>query len=492
MSLSINGNGDILTLSSATTAAAVYTPSGAGAVATTVQAKLRESVSAADFTGYDSTGATDSATAITNALTLANEVLIIGTPLIANTITVPAHKKLKFQGGLGNTSGAYPPSYLIKKSTMTTTALVLSSCAVVEGGGIYCQAGNTGDGLQLAGNSAKASNFLVHGAGGVGVRVGTNAGDNCNSWMLDHVTSQYNTGDGIYIHDGKAGAPDANAGTMIQPFTQLNGGHGINFGHCFWNTCISPLSETNTGYGIYLSGTLNLGIPECRYTTIIGGDSEGNTAGNIYDAAYYTTVLAPQTEMLSATIGTSPTYIGARSSKLNGLTVNTYDFTAVQVASASTIYPIIAESQSTEAVGRGVGILFKGPSGSGTNTSRSFAQIAAENYAANKDGIRIAVNISGVMTDKLKYDPVNDTWAPPVTGTTAFGIDSLRWHSVWTGRLHMSSAASAGSAGQVNLGATTAATVGAAGGASALPATPLGYLIAYVGATQVKIPYYTA
>lgn len=44
----------------------------------------------------------------------------------------------------------------------------------------------------------------------------------------------------------------------------------------------------------------------------------------------------------------------------------------------------------------------------------------------------------------------------------------------------------------VSLGASTATTVGAAGGASALPATPLGYLIAYVGTTQVKIPYYTA
>ena len=32
--------------------------------------------------------------------------------------------------------------------------------------------------------------------------------------------------------------------------------------------------------------------------------------------------------------------------------------------------------------------------------------------------------------------------------------------------------------------------IGAAGGASSLPATPLGYLIAYVGSTPVKIPYY--
>jgi hypothetical protein len=40
---------------------------------------------------------------------------------------------------------------------------------------------------------------------------------------------------------------------------------------------------------------------------------------------------------------------------------------------------------------------------------------------------------------------------------------------------------------------TTETTVGAAGGASALPATPLGYIIINLGGTgSVKIPYYTA
>jgi len=40
---------------------------------------------------------------------------------------------------------------------------------------------------------------------------------------------------------------------------------------------------------------------------------------------------------------------------------------------------------------------------------------------------------------------------------------------------------------------TTETTVGGAGGASALPATPLGYIIVNLGGTgAVKIPYYTA
>jgi hypothetical protein len=41
---------------------------------------------------------------------------------------------------------------------------------------------------------------------------------------------------------------------------------------------------------------------------------------------------------------------------------------------------------------------------------------------------------------------------------------------------------------RINAQSTT--TVGAAGGASALPATPLGYIVINVNATNVKIPYY--
>lgn len=38
--------------------------------------------------------------------------------------------------------------------------------------------------------------------------------------------------------------------------------------------------------------------------------------------------------------------------------------------------------------------------------------------------------------------------------------------------------------------ATTETTVGAAGGGSALPATPIGYVIINIGTTPVKFPYY--
>lgn len=58
------------------------------------------------------------------------------------------------------------------------------------------------------------------------------------------------------------------------------------------------------------------------------------------------------------------------------------------------------------------------------------------------------------------------------------------------GNVTVGAAATGVDSGKLALGSTTQTTVGAAGGASAQPATPLGYLIAYLGATPIKIPYH--
>jgi len=60
------------------------------------------------------------------------------------------------------------------------------------------------------------------------------------------------------------------------------------------------------------------------------------------------------------------------------------------------------------------------------------------------------------------------------------------------GALRINKSATTVGANEISIGSITATTVGAAGGASALPATPLGYLIINVAGTNVKIPYYTS
>lgn len=62
--------------------------------------------------------------------------------------------------------------------------------------------------------------------------------------------------------------------------------------------------------------------------------------------------------------------------------------------------------------------------------------------------------------------------------------------ALFSANVALSGAATTQSAGVLSIGNTTQSTVGAAGGASALPATPTGYIKAYLGSTQVVIPYY--
>jgi hypothetical protein len=85
---------------------------------------------------------------------------------------------------------------------------------------------------------------------------------------------------------------------------------------------------------------------------------------------------------------------------------------------------------------------------------------------------------------------IDGVFAPFSDNAKSLGSTSLRWTITYTGNVLLTQAATSGGAGTIALGGTHASTVGAAGAASALPATPLGYMIANVDGTQVKIPYY--
>jgi hypothetical protein len=426
-------------------ASIVYDPAGTGAVATTVQDKLRETVSVKDF-GAVGNGTIDDTTAIQAALNTSYDVYVpIGTYLISSTISVPAHTKLHFAGGLGNTSGSYPSAYFIKKSTMTTVGISIASTGWVSGGGLICQTGNTGDGVLLAGNNAKLSNFLVDGAGNDGVRIGTGvAGQNTNSCELDHVTSQYNGRHGILLDDGTGVAgSNTNCCTLIQPFCQLNGGDGIQIKEGFWNTIINPLCEVNSGWGIYLSGVDNHGVPSCRQTQIIGGDSEGNTLGNYWDDSYYSNWYGPTSTITLGSTGFYGNTFDPTNNLVRGLSSNGL-ITATLNAEPTTQYPIVVEHKSTSANGRGTGILFKTPAGTSTNISRDGVRIKAENTTGNYDVLTFSCNLNGTVTDIVTIDPLTalPSLYPATDNGANCGWSSRRWATVYavTGTINTSDA----------------------------------------------------
>lgn len=436
----------------------VYTPAGTGAVATTVQAKLRESVSVKDF-GAVGDGVTDDTVAIQAALTASRYVTVPAgmTCLISSTITVPSQTRLSFLGGDGNLVGAFPPSYFIKKSTMTTVGISISQRGVVDGGGLLGEVGNTGDGVQLANNAAVLRNFIVAKAGRDGVRVGTDGVfANCNSTVVEYVKSRGNGRHGFYVHDGvSVGTADANAGTMLQCTANDNGADGIRLGHAFWVSIINCLTEINDGWGLYLSGIDNNSYPECRWTTVLGGDfNEGNVTGQVYDGSYFATFVQPDAGSVPTTARTGLQGGGYRSvvssfgaSTLQGLTIETdaagpatRPLIVLGGSSGGNTYPVSIRQRTTASNGDGPGLVFEvDPS---TGTYRTAAQIAVSQRTTNVDKLVFYTNNAGSMTAMLVLNPFEVSVTPGADNTTKLGEAALRWSVVYaaTGTINTSDA----------------------------------------------------
>lgn len=98
----------------------------------------------------------------------------------------------------------------------------------------------------------------------------------------------------------------------------------------------------------------------------------------------------------------------------------------------------------------------------------------------SQSGANIDANISVINTRNYTFtNHINDT-VNSYTNTDNYVSDWKFPKSGLSGLI----------LGNLGLSNSTATTVGAAGGASALPATPLGYLVWKLGASSIKIPYY--
>lgn len=244
-------------------------------------------VSTLDY-GVDSTGTTDATTAFNNARaaarTAGKPLVIYGTPKITEQLSVTQKEHWIFNGNIGNTGASRPTSYLIKAASVAGALVTFSDAAtnsIVQYGGIVGENGNTGDGYVIQANSVVLEYPYVENMGQDGIRVGSDtpgSGINANSFMLVKPVAQSNGRHGIHLSDGDSTLPsNANAGTVIQPFCQNNGNNGIYVGNSAWVSIISPLCESNTGWGVNLD-------TDSSYNTILGGDCEQNVAGDLYQA----------------------------------------------------------------------------------------------------------------------------------------------------------------------------------------------------------------
>jgi hypothetical protein len=433
-----------------------FLQAGTGAVTRTAQAKMRDTVSVKDF-GAVGDGVADDTAAITAALTAAKHVVVPAgmTLLISSTVTVPSQTRLEFLGGTGNLNGAMPASYLIKKSTMTTVGLLISQRGMVTGGGMLCQSGNTGDGVQLIGNAAVLSDFIVVGAGRDGVLVGdSGASANANSTIVEYVKARECGRHGIYVHhDGIVGIANANAGTLLQCTAIDNTQDGIRIGHAFWVSIINCLTEINGGWGLYLSGVNNDSYPECRWPTVVGGDfNEGNVTGQVYDGSYFATFIQPDSGSVPTTATTGLQGGGFRTvlssgaaSSVQGLTVDTTvagpasrPLTINAGSSGGNVYPALIQQITTASNGDGPGLRFRVDPATGTY--RTAANLRVSQATANKDNFILSVNDSGSMLDMLGLYSNAGGVAPGADNAYTLGLSSNRWSVVYaaTGTINTS------------------------------------------------------
>jgi hypothetical protein len=222
-----------------------------------------------EWFGAVGNGSTDDAAAINSAIsavTTLKGVVTFGTATyrVNSQISVPSSVTLKGQGI--NSSAIYGPSLSTSILAMAgTNSRAVDLQVIGNAGGSDC--------ITVTSNNISLDRVWANTCGRDGIRIGTDAGTNANSWGLLDVKASACTRRGVYIHDGSY---NANAGTATRLQVLQNGEDGLRIERAGFNAFTGILAESNTGRGINISPPVDLN----GYNTFLGGDSEANTAGD--------------------------------------------------------------------------------------------------------------------------------------------------------------------------------------------------------------------
>lgn len=282
--------------------------------------------------------------------------------------------------------------------------------------------------------------LLVTGHGSHGVEL-----VQCSVGRFDNISSVSNgtvsnPADGIRLTG--SGAVQANANTFTNIDTRGNTGFGMNFLNANANMGTGITTQSNTLGGLQFGACFNNNITAY---------SESNTGP---DVTFTAACVAPNFggNSVALTLVSSGIVFNGASAAVNSVST-ARNGTVLQPGNSQLISDVfvlpVTNTQGVAVTG----------SFAWSHTINGEADFTINNLAAS--GITNFKNAAGGANLHI------------------VGVDNLRLN-----------AAAVNPGTGVALGSTTATSVGAAGGASAPPATPLGYLIANVAGTQVKIPYY--
>lgn len=258
----------------------VYTPAGTGAVDTTVQTKLRESVSVKDF-GAVGDGVTDDLAAFNAAIASFTEQSGLASPWEetnysnAGTLVVPPgwyylsgplelKRNIHLLGASGPDGNSFGASKLlfsntsngiIVYNTATSSTGKGADGAIIENLAIMPIAYHTGGSVPAAGTyrgvwlraRARIINCTVAGWPEHGIAIVASVGGggdlegNANNWYVEGIRTIQNARTGFYV-DGA----DANAGIGVRIDASQNGERGIYDSSFLGNTYIGAHTAANT------------------------------------------------------------------------------------------------------------------------------------------------------------------------------------------------------------------------------------------------------
>ena len=407
-----------------------FLPAGTGAVATTVQAKLRESVSVLDFGASPSASAAANTTAIQNAINyaapLGKAVYIPAGTYAITALTLPLQ-----HGGIEIYGEAYNSSYNLSIGTYVGTNLVstqgtgnIISC---NGGVNYSNRGirlrninisvmTTGFAISLVGapEMSLLENLTIRtaGANGSGIQLTSCWGNMLVSGCSISSASLGSSGDGISITNAiKAG------GVVVDRCSATLFNVGIYVGANVYQCAITNSEFSSGRYGSYVDVGAGVKFDTCHF--------EFNTENAICLVSSITCLVSKCTFYRNgetASVVKAEIYAAAGGSNYNqGLTIQNCDFfgigtavTAIYIANPAFLTAFIQSNQMTAF---------------GTSTVGVYSPSVTPAIYCN-------LNTNQAATP---YNPVNlpfyeeGTFTPTVTGTTGSGpATMLQQNGVFT------------------------------------------------------------